>query len=118
MWIDIDDKENESLVKKVMEKDGSWKGKQRIVLPAFDLHNKEEGHGNGIQRVTTIVYEIRTSPVNAAVINNLLCKISMDASNDLKFIPYGLISVAGKDTMKNIIMQQNKFIEEMAIITI
>ena len=42
----------------------------------------------------------------------------MDASNDLKFIPYGLISVAGKDTMEHIIMQQNKFIEEMAIVTI
>ena len=42
----------------------------------------------------------------------------MDASNDLKFIPYGLISVAGKDTMKHIITQQNKFIEEMAIVTI
>ena len=42
----------------------------------------------------------------------------MDASNDLKFIPYGLISVAGKDTMKHIIMQQNKFIEEMAIVVI
>ena len=42
----------------------------------------------------------------------------MDKSNDIKIIPYGLISVAGKDTMKNIIMQQNKFIEEMAIITI
>ena len=42
----------------------------------------------------------------------------MDASNDLKFIPYGLISVAGKDTMKHIIMQQNEFIEEMSIVTI
>ena len=42
----------------------------------------------------------------------------MDASNDLKFIPYGLISVAGKDTMKHIIMQQNKFIEEIVIVII
>ena len=102
----------------MIEKDNSWKGKQRIVLPAFDLHNKEVGHGNGMQRVTTIAYEIRTSPVNAAVLKNLLCKISMDTSNDLKFIPYGQISVAGKGTMKHIIMQQNKFIEEMAIVTI
>ena len=38
--------------------------------------------------------------------------------NDLNFIPYSLISVANKDTMKNIIMQWNKFIEEMAIIKI
>ena len=60
-----------------------------------------------MQRVTTIAYEIRTSLVTAAVLKSLLYKISMNASNDLKFIPYGLISVAGKDTMKHIIMQQN-----------
>ena len=42
----------------------------------------------------------------------------MDTSNDLKFIPYGSISVAGKDTMKHIIMKHNKFIEEMAIVII
>ena len=66
--MDIDDKEKESLVKKVLEKDGSSKGEQRIVLPAFDLHNKEVGHDNGMQRVTTIAYEIRTSPVNALVL--------------------------------------------------
>ena len=68
MWINIDDKENESLVKMVLEKDGSWKGKQNIIIPAFDFHNKEVGHINGIQRVTTITYEICTSPVNTAVL--------------------------------------------------
>ena len=91
----------------MLEKGNLWKGKQRIVLPAFDLHNKEVGHGNGMQRVTTIAYEIRTSLVTAAVLKNLLYKISIDVSNDLKFILYGLISVAGKDTMKHIIMQQH-----------
>ena len=42
----------------------------------------------------------------------------MDGSNDLKFILYGLISVADKNTMKDIIMQQNNFIEEMTIVTV
>ena len=60
IWMDIDDKENESLVKKVLERDGSWKGKRRIVLPAFGLHNKEVGNGNGMQRVITIAHEVRT----------------------------------------------------------
>ena len=68
IWMDIDDKENESLVKNVLEKDGSWKGKQNIVIFVFDLHNKEVGHGNGIQRVITIVYKICTSTVNVAVL--------------------------------------------------
>ena len=42
----------------------------------------------------------------------------MNTFNDLKFIPYGIISVAGENTMKNITMQQNKFIEEMVIVKI
>ena len=30
MWMDIDDKETKSLVKKVLEKDGSWKGNRGL----------------------------------------------------------------------------------------
>ena len=41
----------------------------------------------------------------------------MNTSNDLNFILYGLISVSGKDTIKNIVLQLNKFIENMAIVT-
>ena len=41
----------------------------------------------------------------------------MNTSNDLNFILYDLISVSGKDTIKNIVMQLNKFIENMAIVT-
>ena len=51
-------------------------------------------------------------------LETFLCEISMDGSNDLKFILYGLISVADKNTMKDIIMQQNNFIEEMTIVTV
>ena len=40
----------------------------------------------------------------------------MNTSNDLNFILYGLISVSCKDTIKNIVMQLNKFIENMAIV--
>ena len=68
IWIDIDDKENKYLVKDVLKEDGSWKGKQRIVIFAFDLHNKEVGRGNRIQRVITIAYKICTSTVNATVL--------------------------------------------------
>ena len=59
-----------------VKKDGSWKGKQSISLLAFDLHNKEVGDGNGIQRVTTIVYEIRTLLADAAVLKSVKSNIN------------------------------------------
>ena len=52
----------------MLEKDDLLKGKQWIAIPKLDLRNKEVGHGNGIQRVATIAYEIRTSPVNVSVL--------------------------------------------------
>ena len=70
VWIYIDDKENDPLVHKVLEKDGSWKGKQRIVLIDFDLHNKEVEHDNGMQLVTAIAYVIRTLLANTEVLKN------------------------------------------------
>ena len=33
MWMDIADKGNESLVPKVLEKDGLWKGKKGLYFP-------------------------------------------------------------------------------------
>lgn len=65
--MDIDDKENVPLVHNVIEKYVQWKGKQQIVLPDFDHHSKEVRHGNDMQRVTKIAYEIRTSPANINV---------------------------------------------------
>ena len=44
----------------------------------------------------------------------------MNGSNDLNLATYSLISLADKNSMKHIffIMEQNTFIEEMAIVTI
>ena len=44
--------------------------KQRIVIPAFDIHSKEVGEGQGQDRVTTFSYEIRTLPANSTMLKN------------------------------------------------
>ena len=46
-------------------------GKQRIVIPVFDLYSKEVGTGSGPNRVTTFTYEIRTSPDNSIMLKKL-----------------------------------------------
>ena len=65
----------------IKDKNGKSTGSERIVLPALDLYSKNIGHGNGDQRISTLAYEIRTSPDHAVNLKNILCKISMTDSN-------------------------------------
>ena len=77
---------------------------QDLVIPAFDIHNKEFRSGTGIERITTNVYEIRTSPDNAAILKNILCKASHpDNPPTIQFIPYGIQGITNKDIYKTII---------------
>ena len=66
-------------------------------------------------RVTIFAYEIRTSPDNANILKNLLCKISHEGNSKLRFIPYGIQSLSKQGTVKNIILQHNMFLQNMAI---
>ena len=97
--------------------EGKPTGKVRILIPAFVLHNREVGDGNGKDRVTTFSYEIRCVPTKAYMLNNLLCKISSEDPN-VKFIPYGLNTPTTDNTMRRIILTQNIFLSNMAIIPI
>ena len=51
------------------------------------------------------------------MLKTLLCKISSDSSNDTKFIPYGLKTITKKETMREIVIQQNIFLNESNIVT-
>ena len=118
MWIDLDDEESAPLIHQVTDKKGNPTGQQKIIIPAFDLYSKEVGDGNGNERVTTFAYEIRTSPKNANMLKNLLCKISNEGNTKLRFIPYGIQSLSKQGTMRNIILQHNLFLQNMAIVPI
>ena len=75
------------------------------------MYSKEVGDGNENERVTTFAYEIRTSPTNANMLKNLLYKISNE-------VPYGTQSLSKQETMRNIILQHNIFLQNMAIVPI
>ena len=47
MWIDLDDEESAPMVHQIKDSARNCKGKQIIVIPAFDLYSKEVGDGNG-----------------------------------------------------------------------
>ena len=106
------------LIHQVKDIKGNPTGQQKIILPAFDLYSKEVGDGNGNERVTIFAYEIRTSPKNANMLKNLLCKISNEGNSKLRFIPYGIQSLSKQGTMRNIILQHNLFLQNMAIVPI
>ena len=71
--------------------------KQRIATPTFALYGKETGDGNGNERVTIFVWEIRISPNNTNILNNLLCKISNEGNSKLRFIPYEINHYLNKE---------------------
>ena len=49
---------------------------------------------------------------------NLLYKTSSDASNDIKFIPYGLNTLTKKKTIREILIQQSVFLNEAKIVPV
>ena len=44
---------------------------QELVIPSFDIYNKEFCSGTGNERITTNVYGIRTSPDNVAIFKSI-----------------------------------------------
>ena len=56
MWIYLDDEDCEDMIHQEIDTKGHPTGKERIIIPAFDLHIREAWDGNGKDRVTTFVY--------------------------------------------------------------
>ena len=101
LWLDLDDEDTKQLIRETTTESNTT---QELVIPAFDNHNKEFGSGTGNKRITSNVYEIRTSPDNAAILKSILCKKSHpDNHPTIQFIPYGIQGITNKDIYKNII---------------
>ena len=90
MWIDLNDEKIAPMIHQIKNITGKLTGQQKIVILAFDLYSKEVRDRNGNKRVTMFAHEIRTSPDNANMLKNLLCKISNEGNSKLRFIPYGI----------------------------
>ena len=50
-------------------------------------------------------------------LKNLLCKIFSDSSNDVTIISYGLNNLTKKETMREIAIQRNLFLNEVNIVS-
>ena len=91
---------------------------KKTVIPAFNLYSKEVGEGQGYDRITTLAYEIHTSLENAVILKSLLCQISSAKVLDLKFVPYGLDRQTNERTIREIIIQQNSYLDTVNIIPV
>ena len=74
-------------LKKLYTKDGTWKGKERLVLSVFDLNGKLIDDGNGDKRIITFAYDIRINPKHALTLKNILSKIAIKEAKHLKLFP-------------------------------
>ena len=115
-WLDLDDDDTKLLMKESKKGDPPT---QEIIIPAYDIHHKIFSSGNGEDRLTSTVYEIRTSPTHAATLKSILCKASHPDNHPIvQFIPYGIQGITHKDIYKNLIKKQNAFIRESSIIPV
>ena len=55
------------MIHQELDRKGQPTGKERIIIPAFDLHSREVGDVNRKDRVATFVYEIRCAPTKAYI---------------------------------------------------
>ena len=75
---------------KTLTKTGEKESDEAVVIPAFDIHCKNVGNGNGAGRITTNAYESRCHPDNSNIFKALLARCSGDINNAFHFIPFGL----------------------------
>ena len=114
IWLDLDDEDTKHLLKETTLNN---KTSQELAIPAFDIHNKEFGTGTGTERITSKVYELRTTPDNEALLKSILYKASHPDNNPfIQFIPYGIQGITNKEIYQTIIKKQNAFISDTSII--
>ena len=113
----MDDDDTNALTKTTSNDNGTTS--QETVIPAYDIYHKVFGSGTGKDRITTNVYEIRTSPEHAPILKSIICKASQPKHRPtVQFIPYGIQSITNKDIYKTIIQKQNAFIKDNSIIPV
>ena len=115
MWIDLDDEDCKVMIYQELDTKGHPTRTERIIIPAFNLHSCEVGNGNGKDWVTTFAYKIRCAPTKAYMLEHLLCKINYEDPH-FKFIAYGLKTITTPATMNRIILKQNIFLSDIAIV--
>ena len=89
-----------------------------IIIPAFDIYHKTVDNGNGANRISTIVFDIRCNPEYSSLLKTLMARFLEDPNNEFTFIPYGFLQMTNAETYRRQIIVQNNFIASMAIMPI
>ena len=84
-WLDLDDKYTKAFTKPSKKYQPSH---TKIIIPTFDLYHKVFGSGTGTERITTTIYEIRTTPERILIFTSILCNASQPTLYPtVQFIP-------------------------------
>ena len=89
-----------------------------VIIPAFDIHSKNVGKGNGAGRIKTNAYEFCSHPDNSHIFKVLLARYSEDTNNVFHFISFGLLQLTTIATYMHQLKLQNNYLESLAIINI
>ena len=97
--------------------------KNSVIFPAFDLSTKRIGFGNGTHRLTTVEYEVKCHSAHSTILKYLVIKSSIldplpPSITNVHFIPHGLIQSTDATTVKNQLIQQNRFLAQTGILPI
>ena len=71
-----------------------------ILIPAFDIHHKTVGNGNGANMISTTVFDIRCNPKDSSLLKTLMTQCLEDTNNEFAFIPYGLLQMTNAETYR------------------
>ena len=87
-----------------------FKKKNKILIPAFDIHHKTVDNRNGSNRISTTVVDICCNPKYYFLIKILMARCSEDPNNDFTFIPYRLLQMTNVEIYRRQIIFQNNLI--------
>ena len=116
-WIDLDDESKQILIN-ITDNEGKPTGKQSILyLPSISTVKKLVMEQE-INRLLYFHMKFELRLIMLQCLKTLLCKILSEPSNNIKFIPYGLNALTKKERMREIVIQQNLFLNEAKIVPI
>ena len=108
MFVHLIEKEMKAMKNISKESTDDPQRQNEIFIPAFDIHHKTVGNGNGENRISTTVFDIRYNPKDSSLLKTLMARCSEDTNNELTFIPYELLQITNAETYRRQIIFQNK----------